>query len=88
MSDFTQEQLELHRVAQQRGVGVNQAQDIVDGFQVSGEYQIVTLTVTARLDPVPGTFHDPESWREQVQHMLNEQVGHYFPIVRVEKVEQ
>lgn len=42
-----------------------------------------TLLVTVKNDPVPGTFHTPESVQEQVQAMLNQAIPHYTPEVEI-----
>lgn len=43
----------------------------------------VKLEVELDLDPVPGTFHDEESAREQVEAMLRRTVPHYNPTVLI-----
>lgn len=41
----------------------------------------IMLSVMVDLDPVPGTFHTPESARDSVQAILLSSIPHYEPIV-------
>lgn len=41
----------------------------------------VTMTVTVDRDPLPGAFHTALDVRNRVATILNEQIGHYHPVV-------
>lgn len=43
----------------------------------------LTLEVTVALDPVPGTFHTQESAEKVVQHILDQRIKHYNPVVKI-----
>lgn len=43
--------------------------------------QRVALLVYVDLDPVPGAFHTERSARDNVAGILDNQIGHYNPIV-------
>lgn len=47
----------------------------------------VLLEVLVDLDPVPGTFHTPESARDAVQAILLNSVPHYTPVVIIAKTD-
>lgn len=49
------------------------------------ERKRVVLEVIIDLDPVPGTFHTPESAEEVVQAILNSSIPHYHPNVKIKK---
>lgn len=44
----------------------------------------VELRVSANLDPVPGTFHEPEDWERMLGKLLMDVVPHYEPVVEVQ----
>lgn len=39
----------------------------------------ITIEIDVDLDPVPGTFHTPESARDTVERILVERIPHYNP---------
>lgn len=41
----------------------------------------IMLHVMVNLDPVPGTFHTPESAREMIEGILISRIPHYDPVV-------
>jgi len=41
----------------------------------------IKLVVWVDLDPVPGTFHTPESAKENVQAILKSSIPHYNPML-------
>lgn len=45
----------------------------------------IMLTVLVDLDRIPGTFHTPESAQENVEAILRSSIGHYNPVVILEK---
>lgn len=45
--------------------------------------RILILEVAVALDPVPGTFHEPENAKDVVQHILNQSIAHYHPTVQI-----
>ena len=48
----------------------------------------VAFTVEVNLDPLPGTFHTPESVRRNLQAILNDHIPHYDPYVIASNVEE
>ena len=44
--------------------------------------RILIVEVAVALDPVPGTFHDPEDTVITLQHILDSSIKHYNPVVK------
>ena len=45
----------------------------------------IALTVIVDLDPVPGAMHTGESARDIVESTLRSRIGHYNPVVVLNK---
>lgn len=45
----------------------------------------VALTVLVDLDPIPGGFHTPEQARDAIDALLLSRIGHYSPVVIINK---
>ena len=41
----------------------------------------ITFSVSMDLDAVPGSFHEAEDAMRRVEHMLNQAIPHYHPVV-------
>lgn len=49
------------------------------------ERKRIKLEILVDLDPVPGTFHTPESAKQCVEAILLSSIGHYHPIVLMDE---
>lgn len=45
----------------------------------------IELSVLINLDPMPGAFHTPEQARQTIEATLLTRLGHYEPIVLLNK---
>lgn len=43
--------------------------------------QRIKLVLWVDLDPMPGTFHTPESAKESVEAILKDRIPHYNPML-------
>ncbi len=43
------------------------------------------MEVSVDLDGAPGSFHTPEDYVRRIQHMLDQSIPHYYPVVSLKE---